>query len=239
MFNEKKNNMTKMKFLIAGLISMIFASSCKSQSVEQSQIVTEVAIYRIAKEKNGIFEDLLTKFRMQVGELKGFQDYLTLQNIGEDNIYIDILHWDNINLALAASENVKTGKRYKPFTSAIDSLIVYGEFYQFKNFNHKNVNTMKNKISEVVVYKIKEDKISDYANIAEITNAFLSKQKGFNSREILQDFKEKDTFMDIVIWDSMEDAQNAMQVSQKDASLMPFFEATEKIVTFSHYNHYK
>jgi len=81
--------------------------------------------------------------------------------------------------------------------------------------------------------------VSEYANIANAANTFLSKQKGFNSREILQDHKELNTFMDIVIWDSAEDAQNAMQASQKEASLMPFFEATEKIVSFSHYQHFK
>ena len=98
---------------------------------------------------------------------------------------------------------------------------------------------MKNKITEVVIYKIKQDKVTEYANIAEDANTFLSKQKGFHSREILKEDKESNTFMDIVIWDTAEDAQNAMQASQQEPSLMPFFKATEKILSSSHYQHYK
>lgn len=232
--------MTRFKNALFGVASILSLQSCFGQTENSdSTKVTEVAIYRIDQDKNNNFNTLLLDFRSQVSELDGYEDYLTLQDLQHSNIYIDILHWDNIDLALAASEEVKSGEKYKPFTTAIDSLIAYGEFYSFKSFTPKKVQEMTDKITEVVIYKIKDDKVSEYANIANATNTFLSKQNGFNSREILQDHKEPNTFMDIVIWDSTEDAQNAMQASQQEASLMPFFEATEKIVSFSHYQHFK
>lgn len=235
--------MTQLKILLAciGLVCAFTNCTSQKQSTKSppSKTVTEVAAYRIETTKNKNFNLLLTEFRRQVAELEGYNDYLTLQDLQHQNIYIDILHWDDIDLALAASEEVKNGEKYKPFTTAIDSLIAYGEFYTFKSFTHKKVQKMTDKITEVVIYKIKGNKVQEYAQIAEAAHAFLSKQKGFNSREILQDHKEENTFMDIVIWDSAEDAQNAMQASQNEPSLMPFFQATEEIVTFSHYKHFK
>jgi len=235
--------MTQFKYLLACIVLCFVFTNCtgqsKSSKSSNQKVVTEVAAYRIETAKNQEFNSLLSNFRKQVALFDGYNDYLTLQDLQHSNIYIDILHWDNINLALAASEAVKGGEKYQPFTTAIDSLIAYGEFYSFKSFIHKKVKKMEDKITEVVIYKIKADKVEEYAQIAGAANAFLSKQKGFNSREILQDHKEKNTFMDIVIWDSAEDAQKAMQASQKEPSLMPFFQATEEIVTFSHYQHFK
>lgn len=206
----------------------------------QTKEVTEIAIYRISETQNKNFQSLLTNFRKEVAQLKGYKSYTTLQDVHNPNIYIDILPWSNINAALAASDSVKNGEKYKPFTSAIDSLLAYGEFYPFKQFIHKkNKINMQSKITEVVIYHIKADKVNAYESIAENTNLFLKAQKGFISRRVMQDHKDKTIFMDIVEWETQSDAETAMQKSQQETSLMPFFEATEKVITFSHYSFFK
>jgi heme-degrading monooxygenase HmoA len=98
---------------------------------------------------------------------------------------------------------------------------------------------MQSKITEVVIYQIKADKINAYASIADTTNNFLKNQKGFIGRKVMQDHKDTTVFMDIVEWETLLDAENAMQKSQQEPSLLPFFEATEKVITFSHYKFYK
>jgi len=55
----------------------------------------------------------------------------------------------------------------------------------------------------------------------------------------MQDHKDKTIFMDIVEWETQTDAETAMQKLQQETSLMPFFEATEKVITFSHYSFFK
>lgn len=125
----------------AALFAMTFWASA------QNREVTEIAIYRILDIENKTFQNLLTDFRKQVSDLKGFKSYITLQDIHHPNIYIDILPWSNINAALAASDSVKSGVKYKPFTSAIDSLVAYGEFYPFKQFIHNKAKiSMTSKI---------------------------------------------------------------------------------------------
>ncbi len=206
----------------------------------QSKTVTEIAVYSISPSKNQDFKNLLGKFREQVSQLGGYRTYTTLQDKHSSNIYIDILQWDNLRWALAASDSVKSGEIYKPFTSSIDSLIAYGEFYPYKSFIHKKSKiNMDNKVTEVVIYQLKADKVMNYATIADNTNIFLKQQKGFISRKILQDHNDETQFMDIVEWETLADAENAMQKSQQEPSLFPFFEAMEKIITFSHYTFFK
>jgi heme-degrading monooxygenase HmoA len=98
---------------------------------------------------------------------------------------------------------------------------------------------MQIKITEVVIYQIKADQVNGYETIADNTNLFLKAQKGFISRKIMQDHKDKTIFMDIVEWETATDAENAMQKSQQEIALLPFFEATEKVITFSHYSFFR
>lgn len=206
----------------------------------QSEDVTEIAIYRIFNEENKDFENLLINFRNQLSALTGLDSYTTLKDLHIPNVYIDIVNWNDIHLALAASDSVKFQEKYKPFTLAIDSLLAYGEYYQFKQFsNFKSQTNMTNNITEVVIYKIKSDKISDYNDIAENTNRFLMTQKGFIGRKILQDHKDKSIFLDFVEWETLADAEATMEKSQQEVTLIPFFESTEKVITFSHYTFFK
>lgn len=226
----------KMKKFI--LSTVLLASSL--WAFAQNKEVTEIAVYRISSNQNENFENLLKDFRSHVSKLGGFKTYTTLQDIHNPNIYIDILPWSDINTALAAADSVKRGKKYKPFIAAIDSLIAYGEFYPYQVFIHNKTKIpMQSKITEVVIYQIKMDKVNAYETIAENVDLFLKSQKGFISRIIMQDHKDKTVFMDIVEWETIEDAENALQKSQQETALMPFFEATEKVITFSHYSFFR
>lgn len=52
---------------------------------------------------------------------------------------------------------------------------------------------------------------------------------------MLQDHQDKTLFVDLVEWESLVDAQTTMQVAQQQVQLVPFFDATEQVITFSHY----
>ena len=224
------------------LKTCLFLSICKEQ-IQPSQTsieeVTEIAIYAIAQEKNQAFKPLLQSFQQQISQLEGFKDYQTLQAIETSNIYVDLVRWERLDLALAASDAVKHQAQFQPFVKVIDSLILYREFYPFQSFIHQKNKNMQDKVTEVVIYKIKSDKVSEYTDIANSANTFLSQQSGFIKRDILQDHKTPNIFMDIVLWENIDAAQQAMQLAQQTPSLAPFFEATEEIVSFSHYQHFK
>ena len=55
------------------------------------------------------------------------------------------------------------------------------------------------------------DKVADYANISKVTDSFLNMRKGFLNRRLIQDSKDKSIFLDIIEWESLEDAEGAAQ----------------------------
>ena len=95
---------------------------------------------------------------------------------------------------------------------------------------------MKTTVTEIVIYKLKAEQVKGYKELSEIADTFAGVQEGFISREVFQDKKDSTVFVDMVEWQSLELAEKAMQMSQKDERMLPFFEATEEIISFSHYS---
>lgn len=105
--------------------------------------------------------------------------------------------------------------------------------------NPANQNQMTEPATEVVIYQIKADRTDNYPATAQLATAFLQTRKGFISRKILQDHQDKTLYIDLVEWETLVDAQLAMQAAQQEVLLVPFFEATEQVIMFSHYTFFK
>lgn len=90
-------------------------------------------------------------------------------------------------------------------------------------------------ITEVVFYQIKADRIANYVTISQIADSFLQERKGFLSRTVKQDSHDKSLFLDIVEWQTMDDALHAMEASQKEPALFPFFEAFKEVIRINHF----
>lgn len=97
--------------------------------------------------------------------------------------------------------------------------------------NHKN-----SQISavEVVIYKSKEGVTKEQAlKAAKSVNKFISSQKGFVSRTFSE--TEDSRWIDVLFWESLEDAQNANNIAMKSAVPLKFFETIdEKSMIFLH-----
>ena len=92
--------------------------------------------------------------------------------------------------------------------------------------------------TEVVFYQIKAKKIENYTAISKIADEFLITRKAFINRIVKQDHNDQSIFLDIVEWETLEDALQASEAFKKEASLIPFFEAFEKVISFNHLHTY-
>ncbi|MEL6251224.1 MAG: antibiotic biosynthesis monooxygenase [Bacteroidota bacterium] len=97
---------------------------------------------------------------------------------------------------------------------------------------------MKEPATEVVIYKISAEKVGDYEKISKLPESYLKKQEGFLSRKIYRDLKDPQFFLDIVEWESLEAGEKAAKNLESDESLLPFLQATEEVISFSHYKSY-
>ncbi|MCG9876193.1 MAG: antibiotic biosynthesis monooxygenase [Leptospiraceae bacterium] len=89
-------------------------------------------------------------------------------------------------------------------------------------------------IMEVAVYKIKKDQIQNSAEFTKTVDVFLQSREGFISIQRLQDVNDPSIFTDLVLWKTKEDAELSAKASETEASLVPFFEAIEKMIHFGH-----
>ena len=81
-------------------------------------------------------------------------------------------------------------------------------------------------VVEQVLYKLKKD-VSEkqFLTASDKCNAgFLSLQKGYINRKLV---KRDDTWADIVLWETMEDAMNAAKAAEQSSAGRPFFECID------------
>jgi len=97
----------------------------------------------------------------------------------------------------------------------------------------------KKYITELVVYKIKPETAEKYA--AEIIDHFrklVMSFDGFISYEFLQSCRDRLFFMDLVLWDTLENAENAakkVKEIQKEERYKDYLESFEKVKIFDHF----
>lgn len=91
------------------------------------------------------------------------------------------------------------------------------------------------KTTEVVLYQIKEAQVSNYAAVSRLADEFLQHQKGFISRVVKQDHSDDTVFLDLVEWETLEDAVAASEAFKTDEKLLPFFGAFDKVISFHHF----
>ena len=92
-------------------------------------------------------------------------------------------------------------------------------------------------VIEFVSFKLKEG-ISEqqFLESSDVLNkGFLSLQKGYVSRKLL---KKDDTWADIVIWETMDDAMNAIKAAEKTnpADIKYFFYIEENSSNMQHWS---
>ena len=78
-------------------------------------------------------------------------------------------------------------------------------------------------VVEFVSFKLNEG-VSEQQFLAasdEFNAGFLSLQKGFINRKLL---KNEDTWADLVLWETMEDAMNAVKAIEQSLSAKPYCE---------------
>lgn len=82
---------------------------------------------------------------------------------------------------------------------------------------------MEGKVLELVVYKLKEG-VSDeqFLGTNGAVSSWISKQPGFISRELVYD-GEGDRWVDVIWWETMEQAHAASELSMASESCQPMF----------------
>ena len=100
---------------------------------------------------------------------------------------------------------------------------------------------MKDKkyIVEVVVYKIKPETTEKYATeIIDFFRKLVMSFDGFISYEFFQSCRDEQTFMDLVLWDSLKNAEIAakrVKEIQKGKEFKDYIESFDKVEIFNHF----
>ncbi len=90
-------------------------------------------------------------------------------------------------------------------------------------------------VSEVVHFRLRKEALDDFQGLSSAMGTFLASRKGFISRTVLKDVNNPLVILDIVVWASLDEATGAAKAVEEEASMAPFLQAIEEIISMSHY----
>jgi hypothetical protein len=90
-------------------------------------------------------------------------------------------------------------------------------------------------VKEVVVYTVHEHALGGLAAASAAMDAFLATRAGYIRRAVHADAKVPNRFMDIVEWNSLEEAEQAAQAVETEESVAAFMQAIASIDFMSHF----
>jgi hypothetical protein len=90
-------------------------------------------------------------------------------------------------------------------------------------------------VKEIVLFRLRSDAIERFDTLSSTMGAFLATRKGFISRTVLKDVNDPALMIDLVEWGTLEDAVGSAKAAEEEASVLPFVQAIETIISMSHY----
>ena len=98
---------------------------------------------------------------------------------------------------------------------------------------------MEKHIAELVVYRIKSKATEKYVTEAiDYFRKLVMSFNGFVSYQFFQGCRDNQIFMDLVLWDSLENAEMAskkVKIIQKGEGFKDYIESFEKVEIFNHF----
>lgn len=95
---------------------------------------------------------------------------------------------------------------------------------------------MTNQIIELVLYKLTHNPIGVKEIILNQTNDALSELNGFLYRKVYQDSEDPYIFLDFVVWENKDDANEAASSKSSNKKLSNFVNLIDKTIIFEYFN---
>lgn len=123
-------------------------------------------------------------------------------------------------------------KSFKLFLPAFITLCIA---VGFRSTSTKTSEKMENRVTEVVIYKIKPEAVSEMATIIKHVNQHATRFDGFISRKVYQSPHDPTLLMDQVEWQSLETAEAAAKELPQKPEFVPFMQLIDSVVSFQHF----
>jgi len=197
----------------------------------KNQIV-EMVLYKVKPQTNLNF--VSQKVNRELSKFSGFVSRQTFQSCEDKGTLLDWVIWESLEQAQKAAQELPQIKSLAYFMQNIEKVDFFDHF-EIKYFAEEKETFEKNAVLELVVYKIKKEKLTSFDSIFKQVSNELKTITGFESRKTGVSFKEENKLVDFLIWEDLEKAQNSMKIVKQNQKILEFFEMNEETFVFKHF----
>lgn len=194
--------------------------------------IVEVVVYTV--KPNADLNYISHKINHEMTTFNGFVSRQTFQSVKKPNVLLDWVTWESLEHAENAAQEFQHHEKFTPFMEVIDTVNFF-EHFQLEYLAGSVSSFDTDCILELVVYKIKENKLNEVGATFTQVSKELKDIEGFKGRQTGISLKDESTFVDFLLWEDLEKAQNSMKIVEKNPKILPFFEMNDTTFIFEHF----
>ncbi|MEO1050369.1 MAG: antibiotic biosynthesis monooxygenase family protein [Bacteroidota bacterium] len=110
----------------------VFAQSKNVEHKAEKHPVLEMVVYKIKSDVVPRYQEILEQARAEVSKFEGFIGYRTFRSSKDKGVFMDLVEWESLDLAMKAANQLESKEEFKPFLSAFESITIMEHFNFYK-----------------------------------------------------------------------------------------------------------
>lgn len=124
------------------LIILIF-TTMTTMTVAKDSAIYELVVYKIKGEYKETYDEVLQEARKTILNFPGLIEHQTFRSSENDLVFMDLVKWSTLELALEAAKKLETMKELAPFMAAFEEIKIMDHFELFDTENMNKLDLTK------------------------------------------------------------------------------------------------
>jgi hypothetical protein len=182
--------------------------------VTQTPFTLEFVLFSLGVDPMGHTDAIVSNINTLLEKQSGYLSRRTFQRVDANQELLDLVAWEGLDDARVAANDLPKTPEAAPFMKLITNIELM-EHYQYLRTHGRWPNAPV--ILELFAYQLQPD--SRQENVIQAYSEAVAPLAGYRGRQIFRSTKSEVAYLEIVAWDSLEEAQAASQQLLQDQGL--------------------
>ena len=169
----------------------------------------EAVIYRIKPDAMAGIGALRTQLLERVSRMTGFRSAVFMSGVLENDLAMDYVVWESLEDALRAATELEQDPIYKPLMASVQEIVLLDHLQSLERVAG---SAEPGNVFEVAVSTLRDGEFEAFSEKVPALAERVTEQPGFVAWERARSVETPDRLLDVLQWETLEQAQQAAEV---------------------------
>lgn len=196
----------------------------------------EAVIYRIKPDAMAGIAELRTRLMARASQMAGFRSAVFMSGVLENDLALDYVVWESLEHARRAAVEFEQDPIYEPLMASVQEIILLDHL---RSLERLAGDAEPGNVFEVGVSTLRDGEFEAFSEKVPALAERVTEQPGFVAWERARSVETPDRLLDVLQWETLEQAQQAAEVVHQtkecqvvfahlaDDGLFAYFEVVE------------